>query len=49
MIEIYDDPRDDAYRALIDYAVEKCAKFVLVGVESISYNMNGMRKFHTIH
>lgn len=43
MIEIYDDPRDDAYRALIDYSVEKCAKFVLVKVESISYNDNARK------
>lgn len=43
MIRIYDDPRDDAYIALIDYAVEKCTKFVLVEVENISLSSNARK------
>ncbi|MTK11301.1 MAG: leucine-rich repeat domain-containing protein, partial [Clostridiaceae bacterium] len=43
MIEIYDDPRDQAYRSLIDYAVKKCTKFVLVEVKSISYSNNAKK------
>lgn len=40
MIKIYDNPRDDAYRALIDYAVKKCTKFILVEVKCISSSNN---------
>lgn len=40
MIEIYDNPKDEVYRALIDYAVKKCTKFVLVEVKQISSSNN---------
>jgi Leucine-rich repeat (LRR) protein len=40
MIEIYDNPKDEAYRSLIDYAVKKCTKFVLVEVKDISSSSN---------
>lgn len=43
MIEIYDDPRDDAYKALIDYAIQKCSKFVLMKVDRIDYNDNARK------
>lgn len=40
MIEIYDNPKDEAYKSLIDYAAKKCTKFVLVEVKHISSSNN---------
>lgn len=41
MIRICDDPREEAYGKLIDYAVGRCSQFVLVVQDDLGFSENG--------